>query len=54
MLFNSKSKSLKPLLLITYLAVAAFSTNVSAAVLDFGSGLAGSGGTIDDVSGNGT
>jgi len=43
-------------LLAAYIAVAAFSTNVSAApvVIDFGTGLGGSGGTIDDILGDGT
>ena len=50
MVFKPTSKSLKPLLLIAYFAVVAFSTNVSAApvVIDFGTGSFGSVGTIVD------
>ena len=47
---------LKCYLVIAGIVVTTFATNVSASavVIDFGTGLAGSGGTIDDVFGDGT
>lgn len=54
MVFLSTNKSLKPLLLIASLVVAAFSTNAVAAtvVIDFQTGAAGAGGTITESGGN--
>ena len=51
-----RNKIFRTFSFITYLAVAAFSTNVSAAlaVIDFGTGLAGPGGIIDDVNNDGS
>ena len=55
-MFKPMNKVMKPLLLVAYVAVAAFSTNASAAgvVIDFGTGLAGAGGTISDVNSDGS
>jgi len=56
MVLKPTNKLLKLLLLIAYVAMAAFSTNASAAqvVIDFGTGLAGNGGTITDVNSDGS